>query len=136
MRQIEQENTQVMCNCCERIVSGSEITGACSNCSSVYCNDCVGDNLDFPDVYNRCDCFEFESIGRDEATYICKECKRGIFPLYGLAPHIHTKHKKGEIETKLKNKSNWPSNFREDPQAPGLGVYLCNDKACAYYGGN
>lgn len=63
-----------------------------------------------------------------EQTKCCPMCDDGdgccIYPYYGVAPHTHdTRH--GWIgSTVLKPREDWGSNFREDPECPGQGVYM------------
>ena len=59
------------------------------------------------------------------------------FPSYGVAPHDHNLEKTGSFigSTELKDKAEWPENFKEDPECPGLGVYLCPyGETCEKYG--
>lgn len=60
----------------------------------------------------------------------CDVCKMDdehcVFPLYGLAPHNHNREKTGGSfigSTEIKDKSTWPENFTEDPEAKGCGSY-------------
>lgn len=62
--------------------------------------------------------------------HFCKECDDGdgicVYPLYGLAPHIHRRDREGQIiigGTIIDAPETWPSNFDEDKEAPGCGVY-------------
>lgn len=44
------------------------------------------------------------------------------FPIYGVGPHRH----QGDSwigSTVMLDKSEWPDNYREDPDCPGCGVY-------------
>lgn len=54
----------------------------------------------------------------------CKYCTDpdgvSCFPVYGVGPHIHTSG-----VTKIIGKEDWPTNFKEDPDCPGLGVWWC-----------
>lgn len=56
----------------------------------------------------------------------CEHCHDGDghcdYPMYGLAPHDHV-GKRMIGSTVIRPKSEWPANFREDPDAPGCGVY-------------
>ncbi|WP_295537894.1 hypothetical protein [uncultured Pseudacidovorax sp.] len=63
----------------------------------------------------------------------CECCDDGegycVFPYYGVAPHTHAVSDPGNPlgwigSTRLLPKEQWPENFREDPDCPGLGVYL------------
>lgn len=57
----------------------------------------------------------------------CETCCDGeYYPSYGLAPHWH---KGGSFigSTELLPKEKWPAHFREDPDCPGLGTYVCPD---------
>jgi len=66
---------------------------------------------------------------------ICDDGEGGcVFPYYGVAPHTH---RPGPMEgsTLVLEKCEWPDNFAEDPEAPGLGTYtncpLCGKGAAA-----
>lgn len=54
-----------------------------------------------------------------------KECE--MYPYYGVAPHTHDLSKTGSFigSTVYVPKKNWPNNFHEDPEEPGLGTYTC-----------
>jgi len=41
------------------------------------------------------------------------------YPYYGLAPHDHADH------SAIAPKEQWPSNFEEATDDPGMGVYHC-----------
>lgn len=46
------------------------------------------------------------------------------FPVYGVGPHRHV----GDNlmgSTVMLPREKWPSNFQEDPECPGLGVWWC-----------
>jgi hypothetical protein len=46
------------------------------------------------------------------------------FPIYGLGPHTHV----GETfigSTQHLPQDQWPENYREDPDCPGMGVWWC-----------
>lgn len=47
------------------------------------------------------------------------------FPLYGLGPHTHTCNGSWIGSTIMEPKENWPSNYREDADCPGMGVWWC-----------
>lgn len=61
----------------------------------------------------------------------CEECDDGdgncIFPYYGVGPHRHvglTDNAASVIgSTVLEPKENWPENYKEDEECPGLGAY-------------
>lgn len=69
----------------------------------------------------------------------CEHCDDGsgacAFPYYGVAPHTHATCDTTVpvISTRLLPKSEWPANFTEDPDVPGLGTYThcpeCGDGA-------
>lgn len=45
-------------------------------------------------------------------------------PFYGLAPHYHAGSKiLGSTVTAPA--AEWPSNFKEDPDCPGMGIWWC-----------
>jgi hypothetical protein len=49
-----------------------------------------------------------------------------MFPHYGIAPHTHDLSKGTFIgSTRTLDKKDWPKNFIEDPDEPGLGTYVC-----------
>lgn len=56
----------------------------------------------------------------------CEYCDDGeggsVYPYYGVAPHTH---RPGPMigSTELLPKIEWPANFSEDPEEPGLGTY-------------
>lgn len=57
-----------------------------------------------------------------------EDCKE--YPQYGVGPHICYHKKPGGFSNPLGTselipESEWPSNYVEDPDAPGLGVYFC-----------
>jgi hypothetical protein len=66
----------------------------------------------------------------------CEHCDDGdgfsVYPYYGVAPHIHDttgRETAGDPlaligSTRLLPPDQWGDNFREDPECPGLGVYL------------
>lgn len=47
------------------------------------------------------------------------------FPHYDVAPHVHELSGDSGFlgSTRLLPREQWPSNFREDPETPGCGVY-------------
>lgn len=57
----------------------------------------------------------------------CENCIDGdgdsVFPYYGLAPHSHKRTEDVILTTNIQPKENWPSNFTEDYDCNGLGVY-------------
>lgn len=58
----------------------------------------------------------------------CDYCDDGdghsIFPYYGTAPHIHAGGDGWIGSTQLLPRAMWGSNFREDPECEGHGVYM------------
>lgn len=49
-----------------------------------------------------------------------------MYPNYGIAPHKHDLSGGSFIgSTRTLPKEEWPPNFFEDPDEPGLGVYEC-----------
>lgn len=56
----------------------------------------------------------------------CEMCDDGdgrcVFPYYGVAPHTHAA---GPMlgSTRLLPREDWPANFTEDAEEPGLGTY-------------
>jgi hypothetical protein len=46
------------------------------------------------------------------------------FPVYGLAPHRHVGTSMIGSTVTLPQKE-WPANFTEDPECPGMGVWSC-----------
>ena len=63
-----------------------------------------------------------------EARDSCDYCDDGdghsIFPYYGTAPHIHAGGDGWISSTQLLPRAMWGSNFREDPECEGHGVYM------------
>ena len=63
-----------------------------------------------------------------EARDCCDYCDDGdghsIFPYYGTAPHIHAGGDGWISSTQLLPRAMWGSNFREDPECEGHGVYM------------
>jgi hypothetical protein len=71
----------------------------------------------------------------DDSEGVC------VFPYYGVAPHVHdVTGRESHADpmaimgsTRVLPKSEWPSNFQEDPECPGLGTYThcprCGDGA-------
>jgi len=59
----------------------------------------------------------------------CDKCHNGegdtIYPDYGVAPHeCYYKKPGGQVgDSTLLPKSEWPKNFVEDVDCPGLGIY-------------
>lgn len=48
------------------------------------------------------------------------------FPQYGVAPHTHNMSNGTLIgSTQVIPNGEWPNNFIEDPQEPGLGIWYC-----------
>lgn len=53
-----------------------------------------------------------------------------FYPQYGIAPHTHDIGKDPKNisfigSTVMKPRKEWPPNFTEDPEEPGLGTYQC-----------
>lgn len=58
----------------------------------------------------------------------CKNPDHDMYPYYGLAPHRHDLSGGSFIgSTRTEPKETWPAHFKEDPEAPGCGVYSCPD---------
>jgi len=57
--------------------------------------------------------------------YCIDENGENCYPMYGLAPHKHIGGEQGLFSTVMLPKEQWPSNFEEDPQCPGLGIWSC-----------
>lgn len=61
----------------------------------------------------------------------CKHCTNDdgevLLPAYGPAPHICYYKMPGAIigQSIALPREQWPDNFIEDPEVPGLGVYFC-----------
>lgn len=58
----------------------------------------------------------------------CKHCTdpggEACFPVYGIGPHRHEgEHWIGS--TVMLDKAEWPTNYREDKDCPGMGVWWC-----------
>ena len=68
-------------------------------------------------------------------TVKCETCEDGeYFPYYGLAPHAHDIKRINDrmaISTAFASKDAWPANFKEDPEAPGCGIWSCPDCSAA-----
>lgn len=43
------------------------------------------------------------------------------FPVYGVGPHRHDSN----LKTIPLPRSEWPANYLEDPDCPGMGTYWC-----------
>jgi hypothetical protein len=58
----------------------------------------------------------------------CASCsdERGycVYPHYGVAPHFHDRDETQRITTVTLPRETWPAYFEEDPEMPGLGVYV------------
>jgi hypothetical protein len=58
----------------------------------------------------------------------CEHCTdpdgASCVPYYGLGPH---RHEGASIigSTVMEPPENWPTNYREDPGCPGMGVWWC-----------
>ena len=48
------------------------------------------------------------------------------YPLYGVGPHRHDLAHGIIGSTRMLPREEWPTNFQEDPEAPGLGVWWCS----------
>lgn len=61
----------------------------------------------------------------------CKHCTdpngEACFPQYGVGPHTHEERNGIPFfgSTKTLPREDWPDNYREDPNTPGLGVWWC-----------
>lgn len=61
----------------------------------------------------------------------CEHCTdpdgEPCFPTYGLAPHTHSGVDGNPMlgKTTVLPQDQWPNNFREDPSAPGKGIWWC-----------
>lgn len=54
----------------------------------------------------------------------CTDGGESGFPIYGMAPHKHV----GESfigSTVLLPNDEWPDNFVEDAECPGMGMWFC-----------
>lgn len=69
----------------------------------------------------------------------CERCNDGdgicVFPYYGVAPHKHEGVEPGKPRswlgsTHILPRTEWPDNFREGADGPGLGTYT----HCPYCG--
>lgn len=72
-----------------------------------------------------------------EPKYNCETCGDGeYYPIYGVGPHRHDMSRTGSIigSTVHLPGEEWPSNYHEDPDAPGCGTWTCPD--CDGYGQN
>ena len=59
------------------------------------------------------------------ACEICTDPNgESCYPIYGLAPHIHLGGKNLGT-TKFLPQTEWPSNFRVDPEDHHCGVWWC-----------
>lgn len=49
------------------------------------------------------------------------------YPQYGVGPHICFHMIPGAVigQSKPLPPDQWPANYREDPESPGMGVYWC-----------
>lgn len=59
----------------------------------------------------------------------CKTCEDGPYPNYGVGPHMCFFKLPGKTigESVQKPKEEWPDNYTEDPECPGLGIWTCPD---------
>ena len=70
---------------------------------------------------------------RKEVTMACEHCvdPDGVccFPMYGVGPHKHvgvTTESGSWIGSTMElPKTDWPANYAEDPDCPGLGTWWC-----------
>lgn len=58
----------------------------------------------------------------------CEHCTdengEACYPMYGVGPHRHEGD--GMLgSTVILPRDEWPSNYWEDPECPGLGVWTC-----------
>lgn len=61
----------------------------------------------------------------------CEECKKtGVYPYYGVAPHVHNLNKTGSFigSTILLDKEKYPDNY--DDIDNGCGIYYCPNEKC------
>jgi hypothetical protein len=75
-----------------------------------------------------CAAVEYRRNKAAELGY-CDHCNDGdgncVFPYYGVAPHVHAGGDElGIGSTQLLPRAMWGSNFREDPECPGQGVFM------------
>ncbi len=47
------------------------------------------------------------------------------YPVYGLGPHTHAGNGNWIRSTTMLPQTNWPTNYSEDPDCPGMGVWWC-----------
>lgn len=55
-----------------------------------------------------------------------ESCREGMYPHYGLAPHVHV----GSSfigSTRIEPRASWPKNFTPDPDCEGAGMWTCPD---------
>jgi hypothetical protein len=60
---------------------------------------------------------------------ICRSCN-GVGSWYGVGPHKHkiVRDENGSIllsTTEMTPREEWPENFAEDDESPGIGVWIC-----------
>ena len=55
----------------------------------------------------------------------CEHCTEpdgfACFPVYGIGPHTHNEKR----QTVQLPPDQWPENYQEDPDCPGMGVWWC-----------
>lgn len=58
----------------------------------------------------------------------CSNKNCDYYPYYGIAPHYHNLESGSFIgSTVFIDKKEWPKNFIEDKEEPGMGTYYCPD---------
>lgn len=56
----------------------------------------------------------------------CTSDDHDCYPQYGVGPHRHDLSRGTFLGSTVPlPKEDWPNNFREDPEVPGCGVWLC-----------
>lgn len=60
---------------------------------------------------------------------MCMTCEDGSYPVYGVGPHKCYYKIPGAVigQSVPAPKEEYPPNFIEDEECPGLGVWLCPD---------
>jgi hypothetical protein len=57
---------------------------------------------------------------------MCKYEGCDYFPQYGVGPHTHDLSNGSFLNSTVPlQKVDWPKNYREDTECPGLGTYYC-----------
>ena len=59
----------------------------------------------------------------------CPQCTdedgESCYPTYGVGPHVHSGNSMISATVALP-KEQWPENYSEDPDCPGLGTWWCS----------